>query len=219
MTTTYLTALGGNMNDVFKSLATTLGSVAPTLATMLLGPMAGTAVSVLEGAFGLQPGAGADAITKVAQGGGMTPEIMAAVRAADQKHTEIIAQQGIDLDKLNKDHAQAMATLEVDDRKDARKSNSARDEAWWIAFGILGTFAVIMGCVLYGCWQLLAGGIVIKDVSVVAAISGLVGSVVGYVAANAQTVVNFIFGGSLGSEKKTDAMAAAVQSAIGAPAR
>jgi hypothetical protein len=76
-----------------------------------------------------------------------------------------------------------------------------------------------MGAVLYGCWQLLAGGITIKDVSVVAAISGLVGSVVGYVAANAQTVVNFIFGGSLGSEKKSDAMAAAVQSAIGSPPR
>jgi len=54
----------------------------------------------------------------------------------------------------------------------------------------------------------------VKDVSVVAAVSGLVGAVVGYVAANAQTVVNFIYGGSLGSEKKTDAMSAAVQQAI-----
>jgi hypothetical protein len=34
------------------------------------------------------------------------------------------------------------------------------------------------------------------------------------VAANAQTVVNFVFGGSLGSEKKTDSMSTAVQQAL-----
>jgi len=204
------------MNDTFKTLATALGSVAPTLATMLGGPLAGAAVTALESAFNLAPGSGADAITKVVQTGGMTPDVMAAVRAADQKHTEIMGQQGIDLAKLNADHDAAMALSEVDDRKDARKNNSTRDAAWWIAGVILLSFAAIMAAVLYGCWQLLQGGITIKDVSTVAAISGLVGSVVGYVAANAQTVVNFIYGGSMGSERKTDALAGAVQSAIGA---
>jgi hypothetical protein len=204
------------MNETIKTLLTT---VAPTLATMLAGPLAGTAITALEACFGLQPGAGAEGITKVVQAGGMTPDVMASIRAADQKHAEIVAQQGIDLEKLNKDHEQAMAGLEVDDRKDARKNNSSRDAVWWIAVFILGTFAAIMGAVLYGCWQLLQGGITIKDVSVVAAISGLVGAVVGYVAANAQTVVNFIFGGSLGSEKKSDAMASAVQNAIGTAPR
>lgn len=202
------------MNDTLKALSGVLTSVAPTLATMLLGPMGGAAVSALESAFGLSAGSGADAITKVVQAGGMTPDIMANVRAADQKHAEIMGQQGIDLAKLNADHDAAMAVAVVDDRKDARKNNSNRDAAWWIASLILLTFAVMMAAVLYGCWQLLQGGITIKDVSTVAAISGLVGSVVGYVAANAQTVVNFIFGGSMGSEKKTDAMAAAVQQAI-----
>lgn len=203
------------MNDNFKKLAGVLSSVAPTLATMLGGPFAGAAVTALEGAFGLSAGAGADAITEVVQKGGMTPEIMAAVRAADQKHAEIMGQQGIDLVKLNQDHERELFTSVVDDRKDARKNNSSRDQVWWIAVVILGTFAVVMGAVLFGCYQLLTGGITIKDVSVVAAISGLVGAVVGYVAANAQTVVNFIYGGSLGSEKKTDAMAHAVQTAIG----
>jgi hypothetical protein len=110
------------MNDTFKTLLTT---VAPTLATMLGGPLAGAAVTALEGCFGLPAGAGADGITKVVQAGGMTPDVMASIRAADQKHAEIVAQQGIDLEKLNKDHEQAMAGLEVDDRKDARKNNSS----------------------------------------------------------------------------------------------
>ena len=197
--------------DLVKSLA----SIAPTLATMLGGPLIGGAVTALESAFGLSPGAGVDGITQVIQGGGMTPEIISAVRAADQKHSEIMAQQGIDLAKMNLDFEAAQTKAVIEDRIDARKQNSGREAVWWIAVVILVTFAAMMGFVLYGCWMLLQGGITIKDVSVVAAISGLVGSVVGYVAANAQTVVNFIYGGSLGSEKKTDALAASVQQAIG----
>ena len=148
------------------------------------------------------------------QSGLMTPEMTASVRAADQHHAEVMQQQGIDLVKINGDFDAASANLEVEDRKDARKENSGRDAVWWIAVVILATFAVMMGFVLYGCWLLLSGGITIKDVAVVAAISGLVGSVVGYVAANAQTVVNFIYGGSLGNQKHSEAMAAAVTQAI-----
>ena len=196
-------------------LKSALASIAPTLATMMGGPLLGTAVTALESAFNLAPGSGVDAITKVVQTGGMTPDIIAAVRAADQKHAEIMGQQGIDLAKMNLDFESAQTKAVIEDRIDARKSNAGRKEVWDIAVVILTTFAVMMGLVLYGCWMILQGGISIKDVSVVAAISGLVGSVVGYVAANAQTVVNFIYGGSLGSEKKTDALAASVQQAIG----
>ena len=71
---------------------------------MLGGPLAGTAVTALEGAFGLQAGAGPEAITQAVQSGAMTPEVVAAMRAADQKHAEAMAQQGIDLEKLNLAH-------------------------------------------------------------------------------------------------------------------
>ena len=196
-------------------LKSALTTIAPTLAGMLGGPMAMTAVTALEGACGLSAGSGADGITNVIQTGAMTPDAIAAVRAADQKHAEILSQQGIDIQKFNLDFEAAQTKAVIDDRMDARKSNAGRKEVWDIAVVILATFAVMMGVVLYGCWTILQGGITIKDVSVVAAISGLVGSVVGYVAANAQTVVNFIYGGSLGSEKKTDALAASVQQAIG----
>lgn len=202
------------IGDTFKKLGALVAPMAPTLATMLGGPLAGAAVTALEGALGMGPGSTADDITKVMQTGAMTPEAVAAVRAADQKHAEIMSQQGIDLQKINQAHEEVFATLEVQDRSSARTANSSRDAVWWIAAMILGTFAVMMGAVLYGCWMILQGGITIKDVAVVAAVSGLVGSVVGYVAANAQTVVNFIFGGSLGSEKKTDAMADSVKQAI-----
>ena len=192
-------------------LAKSLENIAPTLASCLGGPLAGGAVAALEAAFGLQPGAGQDAITQVVQSGGMTPDKVAAVRAADQKHAEIISQQGIDIAKINADFQTAQMKIEADDRASARTSTAQREATWWIAVFILGTFALIMGAVLYGCWLILQGGITIKDVAVVAAISGLVGSIVGYVAANAQTVVNYIYGGSLGSQKNADALAHSVQ--------
>lgn len=197
-------------------LKTALVSFAPTLATMLGGPFLGTAVTALESAMGLTPGAGVDGITKVLQTGGVTPEIMTKIREADQRHAEVMGQQGIDLADINAKQEAAMAALDAADVKSARDSNSGKDATWWIAIVILLTFAFIMGAVLWGCWTLLQGGISIKDVSVVAAVSGLVGAVVGYVAANAQTVVNFIFGGSLGSRKTTAALSDSVSQAIAA---
>ena len=200
-------------------LKTALTSFAPTLAIMLGGPLAGAAVLALEGAMGLTPGAGTDGITKVLQSGTMTPDTMASIRAADQRHAELMGQQGLDLVKINSDHEAAMATVAAADVKSARESNSGKDATWWIAIVILITFAGIMAAVLWGCWTLLQGGITIKDVSVVAAVSGLVGAVVGYVAANAQTVVNFIFGGSLGSRKTSAALSESVSQAITAASK
>jgi hypothetical protein len=113
--------------------------------------------------------------------------------------------------KITMDAQTAQFQAEVSDRQDARSKLAANGALWWIAALVLVTFAVIMAAVLAGSWSLLEGGITIKDVSVVAAISGLVGSIVGYVAANAQTVINFLFGGSMGNEKNSAALADSVR--------
>ena len=201
-------------------LKTALGSIAPTLATMLGGPLAGTAVSALLGAFGLtstgDQGRDLGAITAVVQNGTMTPEIIAAVRAADQKHAETMGQQGIDLKKLNADHELAMVQTFTGDTQDARKTFGQQKAIFWLGVIVLIIFAVTMTAVLYACYSLLNGGITIKDVSVVAAIAGMVGSVVGYVAANAQQVVGYFFGSSAGSSSKTDAMGDAVSKLVAA---
>jgi hypothetical protein len=113
--------------------------------------------------------------------------------------------------KITMDAQTAQFQAEVSDRQDARSKLASNGALWWIAALVLVTFAVIMAAVLAGSWSLLEGGITIKDVSVVAAISGLVGSIVGYVAANAQTVINFLFGGSMGNEKNSAALADSVR--------
>jgi hypothetical protein len=46
----------------------------------------------------------------------------------------------------------------------------------------------------------------------VAAVFGFLGTVVGYVAANAQQVVSYFFGSSRGSQDKSAAMAEAIKS-------
>ncbi len=106
-----------------------LESVAPTLAGMLGGPLAGTAVSALEGAFGLAAGSGQAAITQVVQSGGMTPEILASIRVSDQKNQEFLTQQQVNLQQLNLSHDQLLVSTAAADRANARgREATVRDK-------------------------------------------------------------------------------------------
>lgn len=191
------------MSDILKTLASVVGSIAPTLATMLGGPLAGTAVTALESAFDLAPGSGADAITKVAQTGAMTPEIITAVRAADQKHAEIIGQQGIDLAKLNADHAAAFAQVNVQDRESARQRQmTLKDQtpARLAYMMIGGFFAICIG-------QLVAFmGFPDAVAKMPPAAWAIVGNISGYLAAEAKAATSFYFGDTQASKTKTDAL-------------
>lgn len=194
------------MNDTFKTLATALGSVAPTLATMLGGPLAGAAVSALEGAFNLSPGSGADAITKVVQSGGMTPETIAAVRAADQKHAEVIGQQGIDLAKLNADHAASMEATAASDRASARSREVAVKDSTpaRLAYMIIGGFfgiALAQLVALMG-WPEVAAKIPAQGWVII-------GNISGYLAAEAKAAASYYFGTTQGSMEKNQLLAQA----------
>ena len=125
--------------DLKKSLAT----LAPTLASMLGGPMAGMAVTALEGALGLAPGAGQAGITEVMQGAALTPETAAAIRAADEKHAEIMGQQGIDILKLNADADAAKDQVAAGDRDSARKMQIAKPSYWPGVLATVTTVAVV----------------------------------------------------------------------------
>lgn len=176
----------------FSTLAKAVAGFAPTLATMLGGPLAGTAVSALEGALGLQKGSGPDAITQVLQTGAMTPETMAAVRAADQKHAEIIGQQGIDLAKLNAAHTEAFASVDAADVASARQRQIAVRDATTpaLAWVVVGSAAALGAAAVTGS--------ITKDPSQ----ATLVGTVVGYMFSEAKQVLAYYFGSSRGSQAK-----------------
>ena len=107
----------------------------------------------------------------------------------------------------------------LQDVQSARATMGRDSGVYWLGITILLVFAGVMGAVLWGSFAILTGGITIKDVAVVATVSGLVGTVVGYVAANAQQVVGYFYGSSQGSKAKTDALAEAVTKAASASAQ
>lgn len=85
-----------------------LGAVAPTIATMLGGPLAGTAVTALETALGLDPTGDKDAALRAVAGA--TPEQLLALKAEDNRHAEVLEKMGLDRE-----------TLAASDRDSARK--------------------------------------------------------------------------------------------------
>jgi hypothetical protein len=179
------------------NLRTALASIAPTLATMLGGPFAGAAITALEGALGLAPGAGADEITKIVQTGAMTPETLAAVRAADQKHEETLKQQGVDLVKINADHEAAMAVTDASDRDSARKREIA----------VRGWTTPVMAWTIVCASLALVAATVSGNITKDPSLAGQVGIVTGYLLNEAKSVVAYYFGSSFGSDRKTELIA------------
>lgn len=169
-----------------------LTSIAPTLATMLGGPMAGTAISALESALGLTEGSGDDGITNIVQGG-LTPETIAAVRAADQKHAEIIAQQGIDLEKINLDYQKSM----VEDRVNARNTSVQGGTQWAILSLSLTILVIGVGSEIYVLFHGYP-----KEVPEI-----VVGRVLGLLDAAVMTVLGYHYGSSAGSHAKDQILA------------
>lgn len=187
------------MNFNFK---TAIASIAPTLATMLGGPLAGTAVTALESALGLTPGAGADGVT-AAVATGMTPEQIGAVRAADQKHLEVMQKQGIDLDKINLDFQAAMVEADNSDRGSARDREikvggwTVPSMAWLVLIGSLSLTAAVVT------------GNVTKD----PALATIVGTALGSMWSEAKQVLAYYFGSSAGSRVKDGTIEAQAKAA------
>jgi len=183
------------MNFNFK---TAIGSIAPMLATMLGGPLAGTAVTALEGALGLTPGAGADGVT-AAVAAGMTPEQISAVRGADQTHAERLKQMDIDVVKMNEDFASAMVVADNADRASARdreiKVGGLTTPA--LAWTVIAGFATILG--------LRVNGMIADDSATNDMITSLRDALM--------LVLAYYFGSSRGSQAKDATIASQAKSA------
>jgi len=120
---------------------------------------------------------------------------------------------------LGFEHAEDMRKLDIEETKIAAedtqnaRSNFSKDKGvFWIGVVILATFALVIVAVLAGAYRLITGGMQIQDAGVIAAVFGFIGTVVGYVAANAQQVVSYFFGSSKGSAQHSDVIADAVKS-------
>ena len=142
---------------------------------------------------------------------GATPEQVASLREKDNdfklkmqslgfQHVEELERLGLEKDKAH-----------LADAQDARAKFAMNTNVFRLGVVILIAFAASVGLAMWGSYLLLSGGITIKDVGIVAAIFGFLGTIIGYMAANAQQVVGFFFGSSKGSGDNRDALSASVQ--------
>lgn len=171
-----------DIGKILGAAGNVLATVAPTIATALGGPLAGTAVTQLEKWLGVEPGsASADDITKAVVGA--TPEQLGALKKLDYDYQLAMSQQGIDILKID-----------AGDRDSARlRQRELKDHAP----EFLGTLIIagFLTCV----YAVLAGYVDgLKDPLT----AGLVGTLIGYVSAKADQVVSYYFGSSKGSRDK-----------------
>ena len=173
-------------------------AVAPTVATALGSPLAGTAVKVLSDALLGKPDGTEEEVAEAIKNA--TPEQLLALKKADNDYAIQIKELDIRLDEAY-----------ISDTQDARHVHSGDQRVFWLGVCVLVTFAAVISGVLFSAHQILLGGLKIADPSTVAVVFTLIGTLVGYVAANAQQVIGYFFGSSKGSSDKTNAMAKAVE--------
>jgi hypothetical protein len=167
------------MEDFMKSAGGILTTLAPTVASVLGGPLAGMATTALINGLGLAPDTSKEDLMKAVAGA--TPEQMTKIR-------EIEAKLIVDLKTLDVD----LSKIQVDNTKDARAREVATKD-WTpriLAFLIIGLYIGVQAYVL---------GFVIPESSINIAMRSL-----GTLDAAVGLVLGYYFGSSVGSANKTD---------------
>ena len=160
----------------------TLATVAPSAATMIGGPLAGTAVKALSSVFGLGPGATEKDIEKAVLS--MTPEQMVEAKRIDADLEKTMGQLGIDLERIAHE-----------DRASAR--NLAAKTGTTVQIVLLVLLSVMFSACLYGMFaghmETLSG----ESKAILNIAIGTIGTMLGQ-------VVTFFVGSTAGSRHKDD---------------
>jgi hypothetical protein len=205
-----------SLGSILSSIGQSVASFAPTIASMLGGPLAGTAVTALEGALGIGSDPKADLATRAGniaqmlQNAQLTGDQIVAIKAAELHHAELIGQQGIDLAKINADHDAAGWNADVEDRKSARdRQVQMKDQTPAIlAYAIIGGAFAISIAQLF---VLVGYGDAVNKIPPQGWL--LIGNMSGYLWAEAKAATSFFFGSSAGSAKKDDTIKAQAEAA------
>lgn len=188
------------IKDVIKSIAPIAGS-------LIGSPIAGMAMAMIGEAIGIkQPTA--ERVAEAIKGGSLSPEQVAAVRAADAALKVRLRELDLDEKRIEADTEKAYLA----DAQNARQANSGDRGVFWLGIVILVSYALVILLTLLGAyWLLVKGGIKDMDAGLVAAVFSLVGAIIGYIASDAKQVVSYYFGSSRGSNDKSRDMADAVR--------
>lgn len=159
----------------WKSL---VGTIAPTLATALGGPMAGMAVKAIAGGLLGDESAGEAEIAAALQGA--TPADMLRLKEADQSFKLEMEKLGVDLERIAADDRDSARAREI-----ATKDNTPKILAGVIVSGFFATLATI------------------AFVEIPAGAQQPINILLGSLTALLIQVGNYYFGSSAGSKEKT----------------
>ena len=172
--------------DWFKALA-------PTVSTLLGGPLAGLVVEGLGQILGLS-NATKDTVTDALKTVTMGSDQLMKLKELEETSLENVRRYNIDL-----------ASLEVKDRDSARQREIGTKDSTnrILAFTIISAFLAMVGCTLLGYAKVE---------------SALAGTLIGYLSAKAEQVLSYYFGSTQGSTRKTEIIAQQGQAAAEAAA-
>lgn len=162
-----------------------IGTVAPTLATALGGPMAGAAVKAIAGAVGLDDGATEKDIEVALRD--VSPDVLMRIKEADNTFDVKMKELGVDILKLDQQ-----------DRASARDMAAKTGREPQIVLSVVYTLGYI--------WLLYA--FVTGGVQVAEGVKSEFSIVLGVLTAAQSQILNFWFGSSSGSKEKTAHLAA-----------
>lgn len=165
-----------------------VGTVAPTIATALGGPLAGAAVAALGSIFGLSSAASdkdiGEAIKKA------TPDQLLQLKQAEQAFIINMEKLGVDVYKID-----------ADDRNSARKRETDSKDVWTprlMAILAILLFLLTSGFIGFMLWLKFTR----PEGEIDAGLMGLVGSVNGFSGAYVKQSYDYYFGSSRGSSEK-----------------
>lgn len=181
-----------------------LAKIAPAIATVLGGPFAGIAVEVVAQALGIEAGPTenlAEKVTGILNSGKLTAEQIAAIKLAEVDLKVRLKELDIKLEEI----AVEKEKVAAGDRLSARAlfEKGFQLISWLSVLTIGGFYASI--------YFVMTGGIKGMDANELL----LVGTVIGYIAANTQQVYSYFFGSSSGSDRKNDMLQEAIKKTNG----
>ena len=172
--------------NALKSITGLLAGIAPALASAVAGPAGGAVAKVALGALGEHLGLPADKRDDASVAGalaGATPDQLLSLKQVDNEFSAEMKRLDIDLAKLHQE-----------DRASARHMQERTRSLTVpiLAWSVMGIFTALCAGVLWVAAQ--------KDVAFDTSMELLIGGIVGYAAAMAQSVCSFYFGSSQSSE-------------------